>query len=108
MLNINKATDDIWSKPLELGFKRRCVACNKLVLRKGGKRGPQPKFCTHKCYVRTHRKKMYLKNQELEKQYAREYRAAHPELIKQYNASWQAKYRERKNWKYNYLETLKI
>lgn len=103
-----RLNNDIWVNPLKLGTRRRCIGCNALVLRSGGKRGPKPKFCTHKCYVRFHKRKTYLKNIEWFRQYAKNYRLKHPETIKRNNQNYINRRRERLNWKNEYLLSLTI
>lgn len=99
---------DIWVNPIKLGTRRRCVGCKQLVLRKSGKRGPKPKYCTYKCFRRFHKRKEYLKKQDWYKEYSKRYRQIHPEYVKQYRDSWRLKKKEKREYINTYLETLRL
>lgn len=108
MIQATKLGNDIWNNPLKLGTRRRCVACNGLVLRKrNGNHGNQPKYCTEKCRDRYDKKLRYWRYKETERERVKLWKLAHPERVKETNAYHRNKRQERINYKYSYLETLK-
>lgn len=98
---------DIWEEPLKLGLKRRCVVCNQLILRQP-KHGPKPKYCTESCRDRNDRKLRYQRYKDQERARASLWKQLNSDRVKALNDYHNRIRRERKQWKYNYMETLKI